>query len=106
MDYLVVLSSLYSVQEANSPIDSLETTRTLPILALNEIYIGESLSSRVSYLELQVLNTVTGLQSTLYRFFFLRWIRTKFSSPVTVGCVSRLVQVRTTLQYVSTLVTW
>ena len=31
-----------------------EFTRTLPILALNEIYIGESLSSRVSYLELQV----------------------------------------------------
>jgi len=30
------------------------TTRCLPILALNEIYIGESLSSRVSYLELQV----------------------------------------------------
>jgi len=31
-----------------------ESTRTLPILALNEIYIGESLSSRVSYLELQM----------------------------------------------------
>jgi len=31
-----------------------EFTRTLPILALNEIYIGESLSSRVSYLELQI----------------------------------------------------
>ena len=26
----------------------------LPILALNEIYIGESLSSRVSYLEVKV----------------------------------------------------
>ena len=34
-----------------------EFTRTLPILALNEIYIGESLSSRVSYLELQVSNS-------------------------------------------------
>jgi len=31
-----------------------EVSRTLPILALNEIYIGESLSSRVSYLEVQV----------------------------------------------------
>jgi len=29
-------------------------TRTLPVLALNEIYIGESLSSRVSYLEVKV----------------------------------------------------
>jgi len=33
---------------------SRETSRTLPILALNEVFIGESLSSRVSYLELQV----------------------------------------------------
>jgi hypothetical protein len=32
-----------------------ESVRVLPILALNEIYIGESLSSRVSYLEVQVL---------------------------------------------------
>lgn len=32
------------------------TIRTLPILALNEIYIGESLSSRVSYLEIQMDN--------------------------------------------------
>ena len=31
-----------------------EFSRTLPILALNELYIGESLSSRVSYLEIQV----------------------------------------------------
>ena len=29
-------------------------SRILPILALNEVFIGESLSSRVSYLELQV----------------------------------------------------
>jgi len=34
--------------------DNIEVSRTLPILALNEIYIGESLSSRVSYLEIQV----------------------------------------------------
>ena len=34
--------------------DNTEISRTLPILALNEIYIGESLSSRVSYLEIQV----------------------------------------------------
>lgn len=33
-----------------------EFSRTLPILALNELYIGESLSSRVSYLEIQVDN--------------------------------------------------
>ena len=33
---------------------SAEISRTLPILALNELYIGESLSSRVSYLEVQV----------------------------------------------------
>ena len=38
-------------------------TRTLPILALNEIYIGESLSSRVSYLELQVCHL--GVATTL-----------------------------------------
>ena len=31
-----------------------EASRTLPILALNEVFIGETLSSRVSYLELQV----------------------------------------------------
>jgi len=30
-----------------------EQCRTLPFLALNEVYIGESLSSRVSYYELQ-----------------------------------------------------
>ena len=30
-------------------------SRILPILALNEVFIGESLSSRVSYLELQVI---------------------------------------------------
>ena len=35
--------------------DNMEVSRTLPILALNEIYIGESLSSRVSYLEIQVM---------------------------------------------------
>jgi hypothetical protein len=33
---------------------SVESVRVLPVLALNEIYIGESLSSRVSYLEVQV----------------------------------------------------
>jgi len=33
---------------------SRELSRTLPILALNEVFIGESLSSRVSYLELDV----------------------------------------------------
>jgi len=33
-----------------------EVSRTLPILALNELYIGESLSSRVSYLEIKVDN--------------------------------------------------
>lgn len=33
-----------------------EISRTLPILALNELYIGESLSSRVSYLEIKVDN--------------------------------------------------
>jgi NAD+ kinase len=30
------------------------TSRVLPILALNEVYIGESLSSRVSYLDVQI----------------------------------------------------
>lgn len=35
----------------NSPVESV---CMLPILALNEIYIGESLSSRVSYLEVQI----------------------------------------------------
>jgi len=37
-----------------SPVACSEKTRTLPILALNEIYIGESLSSRVSFLEMQM----------------------------------------------------
>ena len=36
------------------PLFSVESSKILPVLALNEIYIGESLSSRVSYLELQV----------------------------------------------------
>ena len=40
------------VQEAESKTG--DTSITLPILALNEVFIGESLSSRVSYLELQV----------------------------------------------------
>ena len=33
---------------------NVESSKVLPVLALNEIYIGESLSSRVSYLELKV----------------------------------------------------
>jgi len=33
---------------------AVESSKILPVLALNEIYIGESLSSRVSYLELQI----------------------------------------------------
>ena len=32
---------------------SIEGERTLPVLALNEVYIGELLSSRVSYLEVK-----------------------------------------------------
>ena len=34
--------------------DRTESSRVLPVLALNEIHIGESLSSRVSYLEMQI----------------------------------------------------
>ena len=41
-------------KEPKSKADSKESSKVLPVLALNEIYIGESLSSRVSYLEMQV----------------------------------------------------
>jgi len=54
MDLMTETGCDHPFKEANSQTDSLETTRTLPILALNDIYIGESLSSRVSYLELQM----------------------------------------------------
>jgi len=33
---------------------AIQSSKILPVLALNELYIGESLSSRVSYLELQI----------------------------------------------------
>ncbi len=45
----------------NSPVESV---CVLPVLALNEIYIGESLSSRVSYLEVQVW-TEKGLRTRI-----------------------------------------
>jgi len=41
-------------KEPKSKADSKESSKVLPVLALNEIYIGESLSSRVSYLEMQI----------------------------------------------------
>ena len=52
MDLMTETGCEHPFKEANS--SESESTRTLPILALNEIYIGESLSSRVSYLEMQV----------------------------------------------------
>ncbi len=41
-------------KEPGNPENSVQSSKVLPVLALNEIYIGESLSSRVSYLELKV----------------------------------------------------
>jgi len=52
MDLMTEIDCDHPSKEACT--NTLETTRTLPILALNEIYIGESLSSRVSYLEIQM----------------------------------------------------
>ena len=57
MDLMTETGCDHPFKEANTT-EPLESTRTLPILALNEIYIGESLSSRVSYLELQVPTTM------------------------------------------------
>jgi len=54
MDLMTETGCEHPYKEARSSVDCVETTRTLPILALNEIYIGESLSSRVSYLEMQM----------------------------------------------------
>ena len=56
MDLMTETGCDHPFKEAKTT--ELESTRTLPILALNEIYIGESLSSRVSYLELQVNNKI------------------------------------------------
>ena len=41
-------------KEPGNPAAATQSSKVLPVLALNEIYIGESLSSRVSYLELKV----------------------------------------------------
>ena len=38
------------IRDSSAP----QHTRILPVFGLNELYIGESLSSRVSYLELQM----------------------------------------------------
>ncbi|CAI9725129.1 NAD kinase 2, mitochondrial-like [Octopus vulgaris] len=38
----------------NKSLTSKDTTRILPLLALNEVFMGESLSSRVSYYELSI----------------------------------------------------
>jgi len=53
MDLMTETGCDHPFKEATT-VESSESTRTLPILALNEIYIGESLSSRVSYLEIQM----------------------------------------------------
>ena len=63
-------------------------SRILPILALNEVFIGESLSSRVSYLELQV--TFAALQK--YGF----WLAVQFLTPhcipkIVTTCMKRLI---------------
>ncbi|KAK6011705.1 hypothetical protein OSTOST_23200 [Ostertagia ostertagi] len=49
---------LYSVQKAKKRLHSPpeRVTIQLPVLALNEVFIGESLSSRVSYYEIQIDN--------------------------------------------------
>ena len=57
MDLMIETGCDHPFKEANTT-EPLESTRTLSILVLNEIYIGESLSSRVSYLEMQVPTTM------------------------------------------------
>ena len=55
--YMDMMNEMDSDHPFKEPMEEKpEVSRTLPILALNEIYIGESLSSRVSYLEIQVKN--------------------------------------------------
>jgi len=57
--YMDLMSENYLSETPDRPdkeAEEKETSRVLPILALNEIYIGESLSSRVSYLDIQLDN--------------------------------------------------
>ena len=76
-------------------------SRILPILALNEVFIGESLSSRVSYLELQVSISNTNIRTSKFAFdatlFTLRWINNSRLKPETVDSASPLELVGTIL---------
>ena len=77
-------------------------SRILPILALNEVFIGESLSSRVSYLELQVSISNTNIRTSEFAFdatpfFALRWINNSRLKPETVDSALPLELVETIL---------
>ena len=76
-------------------------SRILPILALNEVFIGESLSSRVSYLELQVSISNTNIRTSKFAFdatlFTYRWINNSRLKPETVDSASLLELVGTIL---------
>ncbi|PIO75843.1 hypothetical protein TELCIR_02110 [Teladorsagia circumcincta] len=89
---------LYSVQKAKKRLHSPpeRVTIQLPVLALNEVFIGESLSSRVSYYEIQIDNGVmvkqkssgiaicTGTGSTSWYFNI---------NKLTEQCVSELLRI-------------
>ena len=69
-------------------------SRILPILALNEVFIGESLSSRVSYLELQVSISNTNIRTSKFAFdatlLTYRLINNSRLKPETVDSASPL----------------
>ena len=76
-------------------------SRILPILALNEVFIGESLSSRVSYLELQVSTSNSNMRTSKFAFdatlFTYRWINNSPLKPETADSASPLELVGTIL---------
>ena len=55
-------------KEPGNPAAATQSSKVLPVLALNEIYIGESLSSRVSYLELKVKKSAIKIIKTVQIF--------------------------------------
>ena len=55
-------------KEPGNPENSVQSSKVLPVLALNEIYIGESLSSRVSYLEMKVNHVIINQNKKLSLF--------------------------------------
>ena len=54
-------------------------SRVLPVLALNEVFFGESLSSRVSYLEVRI---ITAQKFTNYFTYYLRHMEIRASGLI------------------------